>query len=127
MNVSKAAVARMNDRKSVAVVGPNGRDADADRESVLDLLFVLEDERRSHAAAAVLSEDPAECERYRALAHESTALLANIRQGMAHVAQQQLSGGKRSRQLERYVERLIDGSQRSDGRHAPRNAPGDSP
>ena len=129
MNVDKTSVTQTKGRQAAAQFGLNGPDTDIDRENVLDLLAVLEDDRRFHAAAALLTEDPVECERYRVLAHDAAALLANIRHGLAHVAQQHLSRGKRTRQLERYVERLIDGSQMSAGYHewSTVDTQGDSP
>lgn len=117
MKVDKNSVGRMKDLQADAKSGSNERYKDVDRENVLDLLVVIEDERRFHAAAAVLTEDPVECERYRALAHEGAALLANVRQGMAHVAQRHLSRRERTRQLEQYAGRLMDWSQTSVDRH----------
>lgn len=129
MNVDKTTVTRMKDSQPDAECGLDGRDRNVDCENVLDLLGVLEDERRFHAATALLTEDPAECERYRALAHEDATLLANVRHDLAHVAEQHLSRDQRTRQLERYVDRLIESSQMSAGRHGRStiNMQGDSP
>lgn len=117
MNVNKMSVTRMKGRQVDVEFGLNGRHKDGDRENVLDLLVVIEDERRFYAAVALLSEHPVECERYRALAHEDAALLASIRQGMADIAQRHPSRHERTRQLGRYVGQLMDWSQMSAGRH----------
>ena len=129
MNVAKTPVIRMKDWQADTEFRPNGRHSDVDRENVLDLLVLVEDERRFHAAVAVLTENPVECERYRALAREDSARLANLRQGLAHVAHQHLSRPKRARQLERYVDQLMDWSRMSAGRHGRSNTnmQGDSP
>jgi hypothetical protein len=78
-----------------------------DRENLLDLLAVIEDERRFHAAAALVVRDPAERDRYRAMTREDTALLANIRHGLASVARRHLSHHQRARQLAVYARRLM--------------------
>ncbi len=93
--------------------GLDGRPQDVDRENVLDLMAVIEDERRFHAAAAVMARDPLEGERYRAMAREAAALLANIRHGLAHIAQRHLSHHQRALEMERYAYRLIARSQRT--------------
>lgn len=116
MNANKTSVTRSKDRQADGKLGMNERHTDIGRENVLDLLVVIEDERRFQAAVALLTEDPVECERYRALAHEGAVLLANIRQDMAQVARRHLSRCERTRQLERYVGQLTDWSQMSAGR-----------
>jgi hypothetical protein len=83
-----------------------------DRENVLDLIEVIENERRFHAAAAVMASDPLESERFRAMAHEAGALLANIRHGLARIARRRLSRRERAREMERYACRLMARSHR---------------
>ena len=116
MNANKTSVTRTKDRQADGKSRLSARHTDVVRENVLDLLVVIEDERRFQAAVALLTEDPVECERYRALAYEGAVLLANIRQDMAQVARRHLSRGERTRQLERYVSQLADWSQMSAGR-----------
>ena len=116
MNANKTSVTQMKDRQADGESRLSERHTDVVRENVLDLLVVIEDERRFQAAVALLTEDPVECERYRALAHEGAVLLANIRQDMAQVARRHLSRYERTRQLERYVGQLTDWSQMSAGR-----------
>ncbi|MGH8191605.1 MAG: hypothetical protein ACREP2_09180 [Rhodanobacteraceae bacterium] len=80
---------------------------------MLDLLTVIEDERRFHAAAAVMARDPVEGEHYRAMAHDAAALLADVRHGLASITQRHLSRRERARQMERYAWRLMTRSQQS--------------
>lgn len=103
MNVDKDRVLRRFRGTPEVSCGRDGAPADADRENVLDLIAVIEDERRFHAAAADRSHDPLERERYRALAREAAALLANIRHGLARIALGQLSRRQRAREMERYA------------------------
>ena len=129
MKVAKTPVIRLNNPQADTGFRLDGRRSGLDRENVLDLLVIIDDERRFHAAAAVLTENPIECERYRALASEDSARLANLKQGLAHVAHQHLSPHKRARQLERYVDQEMDWSRMSVGRHgwSTTNMQGDSP
>lgn len=115
MNGAKASIARRKVWESDPQLGLEGCHDDVDRENVLDLLVVIEDERRFHAAAALLTEEPVECERYRALVREDAALLANIRHGLASAARRRLSHRERIRQLEGYMRRLLVRSQQSRG------------
>jgi hypothetical protein len=92
--------------------GLDGRPRDVDQENVLDLIEVLENERRFHAAAAVMASDPMEGERYRAMAREAGALLANIRHDLARMARRRLSRRERAREMERYAYRLMARSHR---------------
>lgn len=117
MNVDKTPVTRMKHPQADAEVRLDGRHRDVNRENVLDPLVVINDERRIHAAAALLTEDPIECERQRALTREDSALVANIRRGMAHVVQRHLSRRVRARKLDVYARRLMDWSQLAAPRH----------
>lgn len=117
MRVDQTSVIRMTDWETDAEFKLDGCRTGIDRENLLDLLAVVEDERRFHAAAALLTQDPVECGRFRALATEDSSLVTNVRQGMAQVAQRHLSHRENARQLERYASRLIDRSQRAAPRH----------
>lgn len=118
MNVDKAHGSQPSDWETHLEFSLEGHHQNVDRENVLDLLVVIEDERRFHAAAALLTEDPAETERYRALVHEDSALLANIKRGLAHVtADRHLSRRERARKLDLYACRLMEGSQTAAPRH----------
>lgn len=117
MNVYEKPANRMKSSQADTWLRLNVRHRDVDRENVLDLLVVIEDERRFHAAAALLTEDPVECERYRAMTREDSALLADIRRGLAQVAQRHLSRRVRAHRLEGYAGRLMDWSQTVAIRH----------
>lgn len=112
MNVGKTPVPRWSGLKSDPEFGLDGCLGDVDRENVLDLLTVIEDERRFRAAAALLIEDPVERERYSAMTRKDTALLANIRHGLAHVTRRHMSRRERARRLEIYARQLMARSQR---------------
>ncbi|HET9819798.1 MAG TPA: hypothetical protein VFP92_11605 [Rhodanobacteraceae bacterium] len=111
MNVDKARILRTRHPGSDPECGLDGQPEDVDRESVLDLLALIEDERRFHAAAALVVRDPVERDRYRAMTREDTALLANIRHGLASVTRRHLSRHQRARQLAVYARRLMARSQ----------------
>lgn len=112
MNVGRNRVSRTRGRTSDPESGLDGRPHDVGHENVLDLITVIEDERRFHAAAAVMARDPAEEERYRAMAHDAAALLADIRHGLARIAQRRLSRRQRAREMENYAYRLMARTQR---------------
>lgn len=121
MNVDKDSVPRKSRGTADIEFGLDGRPHDVDRENVLDLIAVIEDERRFHAAAAVMATDPLEGERYRAMAREAGALLANIRHGLARMTQRHLSRRERIREMERYAYRLMARSQRTRRRRLSSN------
>lgn len=111
MNVGKPRVSYRRGRHSdkFALEGCSGTVA---LENVLDLLVVVEDERRFHSAAALLTEDPVDRARCRAMARDDSALLANIRHDLARGKHRRMSRRERARQLELYAYRLMAGSQR---------------
>lgn len=121
MNVDKDRVPRKGRGTPDLEFGLEGRPRDVNRENVLDLIEVIEDERRFHAAAAVMATDPLEGERYRAMAREAGALLANIRHGLARMTQRHLSRHERAREMERYAFRLMARSQRTRRRRLSSN------
>ncbi len=120
VNVDKERILAGAGRKPDPLLDLEKRHGDVDRESVLDLIAVIEDERRMRAAAAVLSSDTAVRERYRAQVREDSAMLASIRQGLARTAREHLSRREQARQLEAYACQLMVRSQQSYN-HAPRS------
>lgn len=112
MNVDKTRISRKSGMKSDPEFGLDGRPGNVDRENVLDLLTVIEDERRYRAAAALLIENPLERHRYNAMTREDMALVANVRHGLAHVMRRHMSSCERARQLEIYARQLMARSQR---------------
>lgn len=111
MNVDKTRVSRARGSKSDIELDLDGHLQNVDQGNVLDLLVVIDDERRFHAAAALLTEDPVDRERYRAMARDDTALLASIRHCLARVTRSHASRRERIRQLELYAYRLMNRSQ----------------
>ena len=111
MNVDKIRVARRRRSESDPKWGVDSRVKGLGRENILDLLEVIEDEGRFHAAAGLLTQDPVERERYRRLARADSALLASIRHGLACAARQHVSHHERTRELQRYAQLMV-GSQR---------------
>ena len=86
VNVDKERILAGAGRKPDPLLDLEKRHGDVDRESVLDLIAVIEDERRMRAAAAVLSSDTAVRERYRAQVREDSAMFASIRRFGTHRA-----------------------------------------
>lgn len=107
MNVDRIRVPGRIRGASETEFGLDGRPRDVDHENVLDLIEVIEDERRYHAAAAVMASDPLEGERYRAMAREAGALLANVRHDLARISRRRLSRRERALEMERYAYRLM--------------------
>ncbi|MGH8216261.1 MAG: hypothetical protein ACREPZ_11290 [Rhodanobacteraceae bacterium] len=107
MGVDKERSPQRSRRRSHVGFGLGGRPRDVNHENVLDLITVIEDEHRFHAAAAVMARDPGERERCRAMAHDAAALLANVRHGLAHITHRHLSRRERDRQMEQYAYRLM--------------------
>ncbi|HET7593674.1 MAG TPA: hypothetical protein VFK00_11815 [Rhodanobacteraceae bacterium] len=112
MRMEKNRVSRRRVGASDLEFGLEGCPHGVDRENVLDLITVIEDEHRFHAAAAVMARDPAERERCLAMAHDAAALLANIRHGLASATRGRLSGRERARRMEQYAYRLMVRTQR---------------
>lgn len=112
MDVGKNRVSRTGRGAPDALLGLDGRPRDMNHENVLDLITVIEDEHRFHAAAAVMARDPAERERYLAMARDAAALLASVRHGLARISQRRLSRRQRAREMEIYAHRLMVRTQR---------------
>lgn len=112
MDVAKNHDSRRRSGAADLEFGLEGRPRGVDHENVLDLLAVIEDERRFHAAAAVMARDPAESERCRAMASDAAALLAEIRHALARTSHRRLSPRERARRLEHYAYRLMVRTQR---------------
>ena len=110
MNMEKNRISRR--RTSDLEFGLEGCPHGVDRDNVLDLITVIEDERRFHAAAAVMARDPVERERCRAMAQDAAAILANIRHELARTSHRHLSGRESARQMEHYAYRLMVRTQR---------------
>lgn len=121
VNVDRNRVPRRTRGTPDIEFGLEGCPRNVDRENVLDLITIIEDERRFHAAAAVMARDPLEGEHYRAMAHEAGALLADIRHGLARITQRHLSRRERAREMERYAYRLMSRSHRTRRRRLSSN------
>lgn len=121
MNVDRNRVPKRTRGTPDIEFGLDGCLRDVDRENVLDLITVIEDERRFHAAAAVMARDPLEGEHYRAMAHEAGALLANVRHDLASINRRHLSRRERARAMERYAYRLMMRSHRTRRRRLSSN------
>lgn len=120
MNGGKSRVRSMVVREPDPLLALEKQSGEVDLDNVLDMIGVVEDERRVRAAAAVLSGDRALCEQYRAEVREDSALLASIRQALARGTNGQLSRRERTRQLQGYVQQLIIRTQPSQN-YAPRS------
>lgn len=79
-----------------------------DKATVLDLLVIIDDERRLHATAAVLASGEAERQHHASIARENAMLISSIKRDMARSTLQHASRARQARRLDVYVERLLD-------------------
>ncbi len=79
-----------------------------DKSMVLDLLDLIDDDRRVHETAAVMAAHPAQRARFAELSRREAALVSVVRRGMAHLASGHASASEQARRLDEYMHLLVD-------------------
>ena len=79
-----------------------------DKSMVLDLLALVDDDRRSHETAAVISDHPTQRASFAAMSRKESALASTVRQGMARLTRGNPSASQQARQLDAYARLLVD-------------------
>ncbi|MGH8110979.1 MAG: hypothetical protein ACREPL_03435 [Rhodanobacteraceae bacterium] len=79
-----------------------------DKATVLDLLALVDDHRRSSEIAAVLSAQPARRAQASAVSQKDAAMTSIVRRGMARLARSHASEQEKAQEIDTYVRLLVD-------------------